>query len=40
MEADGVGEEGVSVTVTDGLHSFFLDDQESGDAGGRKWNCG
>ena len=35
-EADGVGEEGASVTDTDGHHSLFLDDQENGDACGRK----
>lgn len=36
MEVDGVGEEEASVTVTDGLHSLFLDDQENGDAGGNR----
>lgn len=40
MEADAVREEGVGVTVTGGLHNLFLDDQENGNASGRKWNRG
>lgn len=40
METDRVREETASVTVTDELHSLFLDDKEHGDGGGRKWDLG